>query len=254
MFYLLTLHRNAKKPAEPLEPAAPSRFSGAGTTLGGDDVPSRTIPDPNAARPRPAQPLTRILHLWEDGFSVDDGDLRRFDDPQNARDLEMIRSGRAPLHLMGAESGQALDVQLNKHDEKYKKVKGAWKPFSGSGQRLGSPTPGDGSIPATPAPAPVSTQTAPATSAATQASIDPSQPTLSLRLQLLDGTRLATRFNTTQTVGDVYDFINRASPGSSSMSWVLATTFPNKDHTDKTAVLGEMPEFKKGGTAVQKRT
>jgi UBX domain-containing protein 1 len=33
---------------------------------------------------------------------------------------------------------------------------------------------------------------------------------------------------------------------------VLATTFPNKEHTDKDLVLGDMAEFKKGGTAVVK--
>jgi len=243
---------NASQPSETRADPGRSRFRGAGTTLGGDDVPSRTIPDPHAARPRQAEPLTRTLHMWSDGFSVDDGDLHRHDDPQHARDLEMIRAGRAPLHLMGAEPNQLVDINVIQHEEKYKKPKRAWKPFSGAGQRLGSPTPGDGSILA--APAPVSTQAAPANSAATEVNIDSSQPTISLRLQLLDGTRLATRFNTTNTVGDVYDFIDRASPESSSISWVLATTFPNKDHTDKSAILGEMSEFKKGGTAVQKRT
>lgn len=219
-------------------------------TLGGDDTPSRTIPDPNADRSPVRAPLRRVLHLWEDGFSVDDGALLRFDDPQNARDLEMIRTGRAPLHLMGAEPGQALDVQLNKHNEKYQKPKTVWKPFGGSGQRLGSPTPGSGTI--STEPVSVSTQTAP-TSATPEVTIDASQPTISLRLQLLDGTRLVSRFNTTHTIGDVYNFINRASPESNSVPWVLATTFPNKDHADKAAVLGDMPEFRKGGTAVQKK-
>jgi UBX domain-containing protein 1 len=69
-----------------------------------------------------------------------------------------------------------------------------------------------------------------------------------------DGTRLPARFNTTQTVNDVYDFISRASPELRAGGWVLATTFPNKDHTDKSGVLGEMAEFKKGGTAVVKRS
>lgn len=48
------------------------------------------------------------------------------------------------------------------------------------------------------------------------------------------------------------DFINRADPNPTERAWVLATTFPNKDHTDKSQVLGEMAEFKRGGTAVQK--
>jgi len=73
-----------------------------------------------------------------------------------------------------------------------------------------------------------------------------------LRVQLPDGTRLPARFNVTQTVGDVYDFIQRASPSLAGRPWILSTTFPNKDHTEKELVLGDMAEFKKGGTAVVK--
>lgn len=73
-----------------------------------------------------------------------------------------------------------------------------------------------------------------------------------LRIQMPDGTRLPARFNTTNTVDDVYQYVQRTSSATKSRPWVLATTFPNKEHTDKSLVLGEMPEFKKGGTAVVK--
>jgi UBX domain-containing protein 1 len=75
-----------------------------------------------------------------------------------------------------------------------------------------------------------------------------------LRIQLADGTRLPARFNATHTIGDVYGFIARALPSSNERPWVLATTFPNKDHTDKSLALGDVAEFKRGGTAVQKWT
>lgn len=75
-----------------------------------------------------------------------------------------------------------------------------------------------------------------------------------IRIQMPDGTRLPARFNTTHTVDDVYEFIVRSSPELRAGGWVLATTFPNKDHTDKALVLGDMAEFKKGGTAMVKRT
>jgi UBX domain-containing protein 1 len=82
--------------------------------------------------------------------------------------------------------------------------------------------------------------------------VDESQPTLMLRIQLPDGTRLPARFNTSQTVGDVYDFIERSSSSLNARPWVLSTTFPNKEHEEKGLVLGEMAEFKRGGTAVVK--
>jgi UBX domain-containing protein 1 len=224
-------------------------------TLGGDDTPSQMIPDPVAGTPEEDPAETRILHLWEEGFSIEDGPLRRFDDPQNAADLQMIRQGRAPLHLMGVRADQSVDVQLIKHDEKYKAPPKVYKPFSGSGQRLGSPTPGGSGI-STPPPA-ATAAAAPAASSSSSApdvEIDSSQPTISLRIQLGSGTRLPARFNTTHTIGDVYEFIERASPDSNARPWVLATTFPSKDHTDKSLVLGEVAEFKRGGTAVQKWT
>jgi UBX domain-containing protein 1 len=153
---------------------------------------------------------------------------------------------------MNVQPDQPVDVQLNKHDENYKPPPKVYKPFSGGGHRLGSPTPGSPVRKASP----VTTAAPPATAASSSPDIDinPDQATVALRIQLANGTRLPARFNTTHTIGDVYSFIERAYPGSHARPWVLATTFPNKDHTDKSALLGEVPEFKKGGTAVQKWT
>ncbi|KAK3984405.1 hypothetical protein QBC44DRAFT_301356 [Cladorrhinum sp. PSN332] len=246
---------NARQP-EPDSPAGPSttRFRGAGQTLGGEGTESRRIPDPlgeTAAPATPEGPLQeRILHIWADGFSVDDGELRRFDDPQNQADLRMIREGRAPLHLMNVRFDQRVDVKLQQHQENWRPLPKIYRPFGGEGRRLGSPVPGE--VTATPS-APISaTQTTPAASSQEPSTgVDASQPTLTLRVQLPDGTRLPARFNASQTVGDVYDFIQRASP-SLNRPWVLSTTFPNKEHEDKDLVLGELAEFKRGGTAVVK--
>lgn len=245
------MYSNTARPGG--EPSAPSRFRGTGMTLGGDDVESRAIADPNAQRTADLPAQVRVLNIWNDGWSIEDGPLRRFDDEQHAADLRMIRQGRAPVHLMDVRPDQPVDVHLKQHETDYVAPKKAYKPFSGGGQRLGSPTPGgSGSssnvtpTPAVATPAPAASSSIPTTNA------DDSQPTLSLRIQLANGTRLPARFNTTQTIGDVYNFITLAYPGSSERPWVLATTFPNKDHTDKDAVLGELAEFKRGGTAVQK--
>ncbi|ROT39035.1 SEP-domain-containing protein [Sodiomyces alkalinus F11] len=247
----------------PAGPSSSSFFRGSGQTLGGDGVESRVIPDPSSATPgRPSagneDVQERVLHLWHDGFSIDDGELRRFDDPNNANDLNAIRSGRAPLQLLNVRPDQPVDVKLQQHDENYQPQPKAYKPFGGTGHRLGSEVPGDGSSSSSPAPPPVSS-TAPAapsastgTSAAPTTSVDESQPTLTLRIQLPDGTRLPARFNTTHTLDDVYGFVERASTSVRSRPWVLATTFPNKDHTDRSLVLGDIPEFKRGGTAVVK--
>ncbi|KAI5857486.1 SEP-domain-containing protein [Durotheca rogersii] len=256
---------NARRPeaSSGAGPSGPSAFRGSGQTLGGEDTPSRIIPDPLApaggagsarGSRAPGEVQERTLHLWRDGFSIDDGELRRFDDPANAEALRMIREGRAPTHLMNVRYDEPLDVKLQQHNEEYRPLPKVYRPFGGSGRRLGSPVPGESAVTVGPAPATSATTVGASPPAASPGtSVDESQPTIMIRIQMLDGTRLPARFNTSHTVNDVYEFISRASPGLSAGGWVLATTFPNKDHTDKSLVLGEMAEFKRGGTAVVKR-
>jgi UBX domain-containing protein 1 len=226
-------------------------------TLGGDDAPSRTIPDPHASvHQQPTERAHRELHLWRDGFSVDDGPLYRYDDPANARTLEMINTGHAPLHILNVEHGQEVDVEVHPHkEEDYKKPKKKYVPFGGSGQRLGSPTPGATSSAPPPAPAATSSTTTASTSTgATQPTvdIDSSAPTIQLQIRLGDGTRLQSRFNTTHTIGDVYGFVNAASTESRTRDYALMTTFPSKELSDHSQALGDMAEFKRGGVVVQK--
>ncbi|KAM0343013.1 hypothetical protein ACHAPU_008914 [Fusarium lateritium] len=243
---------NAARPETENEagPSEPSRFRGTGQTLGGDGVESRSVPDPlGPVRPGNSESQERVLHIWQDGFSIDDGDLRRFDDPANQADLALIRSGRAPLHLMNVQHDQPIDVKLHQHETPYQPQPKQYKPFGGSGNRLGAVVPGvsEESSSTTAAPAAAS-------SSSDAPSVDDSQPTIMIRIQMPDGTRLPARFNTAHTIDDVYGFVQGASPDTRSRSWVLSTTFPNKDHTDRSLVLGEMAEFKKGGTAVVKWT
>ncbi|KAI4765545.1 SEP-domain-containing protein [Aureobasidium sp. EXF-3400] len=253
---------NRDRPAdddEHEEPAQSSAFQGRAQTLGGDDAPSRVIEDPSVipgvpTNARPSLPrVSRTLHLWQDGFSIDDGELHRFDDPRNAPVLALINQGRAPLNLLGVQPGQEVDLQLDPHkDENYVRPKQQYKPFGGSGQRLGSPAPGpSGPSSSTPAPAAAAASST-AASSAPKVDIDEAQPTVQLQIRLGDGTRLISRFNTSHTVGDVYNFVTASSTASQSRAFTLMTTFPNKDLEDKSAKLEDLPELKRGGVVVQK--
>lgn len=235
-----------------------NNFRGTARTLGGDDAPSRVIEDSTTNQPRPRERVERHLHFWNNGFSVDDGPLHDSSDPENARILNMIRRGQAPLSLMNVTENQEVDVRLEQHDGPYVASKKKYKPFGGSGQRLGSPTPGvsgpssslseagQSSAPA------ASTPTQPAEPA--RPSVDSSQPTVSLQIRLGDGTRLVSRFNLSHTISDVYDFVNASNPASQARAWVLMTTFPSKELGDKGAKLEDTPELKKGGVVIQKWT
>ncbi|CAZ86320.1 unnamed protein product [Tuber melanosporum] len=220
------------------EEAGPSRprFSGTGRTLGSDDTESVEIPDPDAAIRRTQIPtVTRSLTFWRDGFSVEDGPLMRYDDPANQDVLRAIQNGRAPLSLMNVEPGQPADVNVFRRiDEDYVPTKKKPAPFSGTGQRLGSPTPSALSSSMAPPPAntPPAAPPASAPVPAPAVDVDDSAPHTTLQIRLSDGTRLRSRFNHSHTVGDVYGFVNGASLESRTRSYLLQTTFPTKELRD----------------------
>lgn len=233
-----------------------SNFTGRAQTLGGDEAESEVIEDPLAPPPgsgrgQTLERVSRTLHLWADGISIDDGPLFRFDDPANQAIMAEINRGRAPLQLLDVQPHQEVDLNLEPHkDENYVQPKKIYRPFGGSGQRLGSPTPSAPS--AVTAPSQPAASTSSAAQAGGQVNVDDSQPTVQLRINLGDGTRLQSRFNTTHTIGDVYAFVDRARPESTQRPYALMTTFPSKELDDRTVVLGDMSEFKRGGVVVQK--
>lgn len=195
--------------------AGPSRprFTGSGHTLGSDDTPSVVVPDATEHAPRAPESVNRSLTFWRDGFSIEDGPLMRYDEPQNQEILKAIQSGRAPTALMGVQPGQQADVHVFRRlDEDYVPPKKKFQPFSGQGVRLGSPSPevASASAPVVAPPAAVAPQASQAPAAPT-VDVDGSQPTTSLQIRLGDGTRLVSRFNHSHTVGDIYNFVNGAS-------------------------------------------
>lgn len=247
--------RNKPRPGGDEPTPRTSHFTGTARTLGGDDAPSQTIEppvDPLAAR-RPER-VERVLHFWNDGFSVDNGDLYSTTDPHNADILNGIRQGRAPLSIMNVEPGQEVDVEIKQHEGDYVKPKQKYKPFGGQGNRLGSPTPGDSltTTSVTSARAPTATAAAAASGEPPKVDVDESQPILTIQIRLGNGTRLPARFNASHTIGDVYSFVAAASPESQNRDWALMTTFPSKELTDKDVTLGDTPDFKRGGVVVQK--
>ncbi|KAK6352624.1 hypothetical protein TWF730_009443 [Orbilia blumenaviensis] len=216
----------------------PSHFTGRGMTLGSDDAPSQLVEDPNSNIRRAPPKVTRNLYFWRDGFSVEDGPLMRYDDPAHQETLRGIEAGRAPLHLMNVLPGQPTDVNVHrKMDEDYVAPKKKFVPFSGSGQRLGAPTPGFDSAPVSSSASASAAVTAPAQPPPQTVTVDSSAPTTSLQIRLGDGTRLVSRFNHTHTVGDIYAFVNASNTASRSRNYVLQTTFPPKELKDMGQIL-----------------
>ncbi|UZJ55949.1 hypothetical protein CBS101457_005269 [Exobasidium rhododendri] len=188
----------------------------------------------------------RNITFWQDGFSIADGPLCRYDDPQHAETLAMIKNDRAPLHLLKVRFGQRVELHVQQRTtEKYQAPPPKpMEAFSGSGNRLGAPVPamtGDRSSSSTatvPLPPPSSSSsTSSAVGSASAPQVDASQPVTLIQIRLGDGQKLVAKFNQTHTVADVRQYINTARPDAIERQYTLQSSFPPKPLTDESQSL-----------------
>lgn len=97
---MCTYYPDNRAPRAEPEAAAPSgrgAFSGSGNTLGSDEIASQSIADPTAPPAGPGgeeqETAIRNLTFWRDGFSIEDGELMRYDVPENQRILDALNNG-----------------------------------------------------------------------------------------------------------------------------------------------------------------
>uniref|UniRef100_A0A8C9PCA2 NSFL1 cofactor n=1 Tax=Spermophilus dauricus TaxID=99837 RepID=A0A8C9PCA2_SPEDA len=175
-----------------------------------------------------------VLKLWKSGFSLDNGELRSYQDPANAQFLESIRRGEVPAELRRLAHGGQVNLDMEDHrDEDFVKPKGAFKAFTGEGQKLGSTAP---QLLNTSSPAQQAENEAKASSSIL---IDESEPTTNIQIRLADGGRLVQKFNHSHRISDIRLFIVDARPAMAATSFVLMTTFPNKELADENQTLKE---------------
>ena len=73
--------------------------------------------------------------MWRDGFSVDDGDIRHYNDPQHREFLQSVMKGQIPPELVKEAKGGEVNVDMEDHrDEEFVKPKVKAKPFQGTGE------------------------------------------------------------------------------------------------------------------------
>ncbi|GAA5998863.1 protein phosphatase regulator SHP1 [Rhodotorula paludigena] len=230
-------------------------FGGGAHTLGSDEVASTFIPDPSKAaenqdeeEEEEEEVAIRNLTFWQDGFSIEDGDLMRYDEHREL--LAAIQSGRAPLSLLKVKHDQPVELRIaERRNEKWvRQPPPPQGPFAGSGNRLGSVSPfpeassssgGDAAMPGSLA----ASGSAAGTSAEQRQpedirfEVDKSQPTTQIQIRLRTGDRMVATFNHTHTVGDIRRYINASRPGEANASYVLQTTFPTRDLTDDSQTI-----------------
>ncbi|CAM8955829.1 unnamed protein product [Rhodiola kirilowii] len=209
-------------------PSLSSRsFTGTGRLLSGETV--DTAPVQN----QQPEPLTHTIYFWRNGFSVDDGPLRRMDDPQNAPFLESIMKSECPKELEPADRRIPVHVSLVRRGENYTEPEKPKLPFNGVGRTLGSSS---SDVPVSQAVSSASTlNAAPVPSAGM--TIDQNAPLTSIQIRLADGTRMVSRFNYHHTIGDLRAFINASRPGTSTTYQLQSMGFPPKQLLDSSQTI-----------------
>ncbi|KAG0565730.1 hypothetical protein KC19_7G010300 [Ceratodon purpureus] len=142
--------------AEPPQPPSSSNrgaFAGSSRTLNGEPRPEQPAPTASPARSgarAPPEPVFHTITFWRNGFTVDDGPLRRLDDPANEPFLDSINKGECPRELEPADRSTQVHVNLVKKDEEWEAPpQPKYVAFGGTGRTLGSAAP----APASEAPA-----------------------------------------------------------------------------------------------------
>jgi len=225
-------------------------FVGSGRTLGSTaaeaSVPSAAAAKETADAPSSAAeaPQTHVVTFWSNGFTVNDGPLRAYDDPRNTPFMEAVSKGQCPPELVPANPTTPININLVRKDADYEPPpEPKYVAFSGAGRTLASPP--------SPTAAPPEIDTAPPDPAKGTAkektpfsgewSCDDSKPSASVQLRLRDGSRKVAKFNLTHTVRDVRAFIASAAPaaaGDGNYTLQLAG-FPPERLDDEARAVGD---------------
>lgn len=211
-----------------------SSFKGQGHSLGSVEQAVESTAVGSSLNDTNADPtserVTRTITFWKEGFSVDDGKLYKYEDKENEEYLKQLNSGRAPLSLLNVKMFQDVDVNVHKRleDSYYanQQKKARTFGFEGQGQRLGSPVPGDPINQFTPEPVVTPTAVNPEKE-------EKGEGDSQIQIRLANGERIIRKFNSTDSVELIYEFVSQIVGGNESRPWSLALSFPMTILDDK---------------------
>ena len=212
-------------------------FTGRGQTLSGISTQAGPAAGGSGQRQQlddddPNKPLKVTVAFYENGvFTVDDGEPRQIDAPENRAFMMAIMTGQCPDELLPEDPNQAIDVDMVRKTHDYEPPK--YRAFKGAGHKLTSDEP-KGEADAGAAAEAAATDAAAGSgsgSGSGWAGPDESKPTTSVQIRLADGSRLVAKFNLDQNVGDIRQFIRVCKPELGN-GFSLATTFPTRALTD----------------------
>ncbi|XP_001960933.3 UBX domain-containing protein 2B [Drosophila ananassae] len=205
------------------------RVWGHGVPLGSahpiNPPPARATTEDSDTEPTDDEHTMVVLHLWSEGFSLDDGTLRPYAVPENERFLRAVLRGDFPDEMVDNRPRVELSVQ-DHTNERFRTL--SRKQFLGPGRSLVNPSPRI-ALPI------------PGSQVAMQAvQLNERAAMTTVQMRLADGSRVAGRFNLTHNIADLYRYARLARPQFSDRSFVLMTSFPRQElqETD-TRTLGQ---------------
>lgn len=200
------------------QPSSSSRsFSGTARLLSGETI---------SSAPSHPETVTHTITFWTNGFTIDDGPLRRLDDPENASFLESIKKSECPQELAPADRRTVVHVNLMRKEQECPVPKKRPNSFQGQGRTLGS---NNDAVPPVEPTVMSNLQTAPPPSMGLV--VDQALPSTSIQLRLADGTRMVSRFNFHHTVRDIRGFIDASRPAAPRSYHLQTVGFPPKQLT-----------------------
>ena len=117
--------------------------------------------------------------FWRNGFTLQEGPLRSYEEPFNQRLLQQIQAGQAPVDELGVLPGQPVEMRVSHRlQEDWRETTSSGiKPFQGTANRISD-------NPQVPVASPVTP-----TSILTASTFDPSAPATTLQIRLANGQR-----------------------------------------------------------------
>ncbi|XP_034942685.1 NSFL1 cofactor p47 [Chelonus insularis] len=215
----------------------PSTFSGTGYKLGQTNNDTEIVAGaPSSQSSSNSGVIT--LKLWRDGFTINDRELRSYNDPNNREFMEAIKRAEIPAELRQEvqDAEVRLDMEDHRHEE-YVPSKIKVKAFTGRGHKLGSPSPATVGMTI---PCDTADQIANESQARSQLNVDTNNPVTTIQIRLADGQNIREQFNLTHTVGDIRRYITTMRPQYANQEFILLTSYPIKELTEEDKTIDEV--------------
>lgn len=213
------------------EKKEPPKTFGTGFKLGNaPTAPVVAIKD--EPKPQEENPTISVV-FWRQGFVVDDGPLRKYDQPENAAFLKDIDNGVVPRELQNRlkNTSTAVNVQLTdkKHTDYEEPI--IQKPkvisFSGTAQKLGDSS----NIPK------VESKKTTITSSGGSNSGNNKGGNARIQIRMADGSVIRATFDMNQTIADIKEHINSVKP--QSKDYMLLIPYPRAVLSDPNQTIQE---------------